>query len=119
MDDQTKDVLDELEKAYQDTVGQAQTVPAVSNSTQNNLSDEKEKLKNLIETLNKSLVDKKTAVEAKLDELKNTKSQIEAGLQELRELEAKRSIFEEELKKIDKIELEEKAIEDEVLKMSL
>lgn len=119
MDEQTKDVLDELEKAYQDTMGQTSGNTVSANTIKTNLSDEKEKIGSLIETLNKNLNDKKVFVEAKLAELKTIKGEIEVGLEELKALEAKRSLFEDELKKIEKIEQEEKVIEEEVLKMTI
>lgn len=119
MDEQTKDVLDELEKAYQDTMGQTSGNTVSTNTVKTSLSDEKEKVGSLIEALSKTLNDKKVFVESKLSELKTIKSEIEIGLEELKALEAKRSLFEDELKKIEKLEQEEKTIEAEVLNMTI
>lgn len=117
MDDK-KDILDELEQAYKDTISSSPQNSGVGTSS-SRLSDEKEKIKSFIDTINKTLSEKKGMVESKLAELKNLKSEIESGLEELKNLETKKSTFENELDKISKIEEQEKQIETEVSSMSL
>lgn len=105
---------DELEQAYKQTISSSSN----SSSSIGSLSDEKQKINNLLVEINKILDSKKGVVEKKLIDLKNLKTEIETGLDELKKIEAKKTTLDGELVKIENLEKAEKAIESEVANIS-
>ena len=112
MQDEDKNNIqsDKLEEAYKQTIYAGGT----SSSQNSNLFDEKQKISKLVADIDQVLDSKKSDVEKRLGDLKILKTEIEAGLDEIKSLEAKKTTLQNELAKIDKIEADEKQIETEV-----
>ncbi len=108
-------VVTELEEAYKQAIS---SVGATSSTPNSNLNDEKQKINNLLLTIESLLSNKKSTVEKKLVALKTLKSEIETELEELKKTEGKKTTLQAELGKIEKIEQDQKQIETEVADIS-
>jgi hypothetical protein len=108
-------IVTDLEEAYKQTIS---SVGVASSNPNSSLNDEKQKINNLLLNIDSLLSNKKSVVEKKLVALKTLKAEIEEGLDELKKTEGKKTILQNELGKIEKIEQDQKQIESEVADIS-